>query len=312
MRAVVFDRYGPPEVLRVADVARPVPEDDEVLVRVHAATATRTDCGLRGAEYLVARLFTGLLRPRRGAVGIEFAGTVEAAGHAVTEYAAGDRLFGICDGGNAEYVCVKESDAVARIPEGMTFEQAAATPDGGLSAISLLRSAGVREGHDIAVYGASGSIGVGAVQVARSLGARVTAVCGTRSVALLRDLGADAVVDYQREDFTRSGETYDVILDAAGKTTFLRCRRSLRPGGRYVTTDPGLLWHDALVALFTRRARLGIVRYTKADLATLVALVAAGRYRPVVDRTYALADVVAAHRYVETHQKTGSVVLTVR
>jgi NADPH:quinone reductase-like Zn-dependent oxidoreductase len=311
VRAVTFNRYGPPEVLRIAEVERPTPKDDEVLVRVHATTATRSDCGHRGAEYLVGRFLTGIFRPKRGTVGLECAGEVESLGEAVTELGVGDRVFGICSGGNAEYVCVRESGVIAPIPHGMRYEEAAAVADGGLSAISLLRSAGLRTGQSIVVYGASGSIGVGGVQVAKQLGARVTAVCNTKNVDLVRSLGADEVVDYMSEDFTKNGETYDVVFDAAGKHSFLRCRRSLKPDGIYLTTDPGLMWHDAAIALLSKRAKLGIVRYEKADLLTLTELVEAGKYRPVIDRTYPLEDVVDAHRYVETHQKTGNVVLTV-
>lgn len=312
MRAVTFDRYGPPEVLRIEAVARPVPSADEVLVRVHATTATRSDCGLRGAEYFVARLFTGLFRPRRRRVGIEFAGEVDAVGDAVTELAVGDRVFGIGSGTNAEYVCVREADVIARIPEGITYEEAAGVADGALSAMSLLRQPRVDKGDSILVYGASGSIGVGGVQVAKYLGAHVTAVCNTKNVDLMRSLGADEVVDYLKEEFTKNGEAYDVVFDAAGKTTFLRCRRSLKPDGMYITTDPGFMWHDAVVSLFAKRAKLGIVRYTKPDLLTLAELLERGEYRPVIDRTYPLDDVVDAHRYVDTHQKTGNVVLTVR
>jgi NADPH:quinone reductase-like Zn-dependent oxidoreductase len=311
VRAVIFDRYGPPEVLRLADVERPLPKDAELLVRVHAATATRRDCGLRSAEYFVGRFFTGILRPKRGTVGLEFAGEVESVGEAVTEFAAGDRIFGICASGNAEYVCVREPGVIARIPHGMTFEEAAGVADGGLSAISLLRSAGVQKGQRIVVYGASGSIGVGSVQVAKHLGAHVTAVCNTKNVDLVRSLGADEVIDYLKEDFTTNGEMYDVIVDAVGKHAFLRCRRSVKPGGIYITTDPGFMWHDAAIALLSKRAKLGIVRYKKPDILTLTELIEAGKYRPVIDRTYPLEDVVDAHRYVETHQKTGSVVLTV-
>jgi NADPH:quinone reductase-like Zn-dependent oxidoreductase len=312
VKAVRFDRYGPPEVLRLADVERPVPEDDEVLVRVHATTTSRSDCGRRSAEYFITRFFNGFLRPKEGTIGLEFAGQVETAGSAVTEFSLGDRVFGIGSGTNAEFVCVRAEDTIARIPGGMTFEEAAGVADGGLSAISLLRSAGLERGQRIAVYGASGSIGVGCVQVAKHLGAHVTAVCPTRSVDLMRSLGADEVVDYEREDFTKRGETYDVVMDSAGKTSFLRCRRTVKPGGLYVTTDPGFLWHDALISLFSKRAKLGIVRWTKPDLLNLAELIAAGGYRPVIDRTYSLEDVVEAHHYVDTHQKTGNVVLTVR
>jgi NADPH:quinone reductase-like Zn-dependent oxidoreductase len=314
VRAVVFDRYGPPDVLRIADVARPSPKEDEVLVRVRATTTTRTDVGFRSAEYFIARAFSGLVRPRRGIVGLEFAGEVAEIGAAVTEFAPGDRVFGIRSGSNAEYVCVRESGVIAHMPATLTFEEAAAVADGALSGMSLLRSAGVGSGTKLLVYGASGSIGTGAVQVAKHLGAHVTAVCNTENVELMRSLGADQVVDYLQEDFTTSGR-YEVILDAAGKTTFLRCRRALARGGLYITTDPGFLWHDALLALLTKwgsatKAKLGIVRYRKDDLNVVRELVERRAYRPVIDRRYALEDVVEAHRYVDTHQKTGNVVLT--
>jgi NADPH:quinone reductase-like Zn-dependent oxidoreductase len=311
MRAVVFDRYGPPEVLRLEDVERPVPKDDEALIRVHATTVTRSDCGLRSAEYFVARLFTGIFRPRRGTVGLEFAGEVESVGEAVTELAAGDRVFGIGSGTNAEYVCVRESGVIARVPVGVTFEEAGAVADGALSAMSLLRPH-VEKGDRVLVYGASGSIGVGGVQVAKHLGAHVTAVCNTKNVELARSLGADEVIDYLNEDFTKNGETYDVVLDAVGKHSFLRCRRSVAADGIYITTDPGFMWHDALVSLFSKRAKLGIVRYRKDDIHALAELLEQGEYRPVIDRTYPLEEVVDAHGYVDTHQKTGNVVLTVR
>jgi NADPH:quinone reductase-like Zn-dependent oxidoreductase len=312
VRAVTYDRYGPPEVLRLADVERPMPKDDEVLVRVHATTATRSDCGRRSAEYFVSRFFTGIFRPKQGTVGIEFAGEVGSIGEGVSEFAVGDRVFGICSGANAEYVCVREADVIARIPHGMTFEEAAGVADGALSAMWCLRQAAVENGTRVVVYGASGSIGVGAVQMGKHLGAHVTAVCNTKNVDLVRSLGANEVIDYLREDFTKNGETYDVVFDAAGKASFLRCRRSLKPDGIYITTDPGFMWHDAAIALLSKRARLGIVRYTKPDIVTLTELIEARKYRPVIDRTYPLEDVVDAHRYVETHQKTGNVVLTVR
>jgi NADPH:quinone reductase-like Zn-dependent oxidoreductase len=310
MRAVTFARYGPPDVLRIEEVARPVPKQDEVLVRVHSTTATRTDCGLRGAEYLVARVFTGLFRPRRNTVGIEFGGEVEAVGAAVSELSVGDRVFGIASGTNAEYACVREKGVIARILDGVTYEEAAAVPDGALSAMSLLNPH-VQEGHRVLVYGASGSIGVGGVQVAKHLGAYVIAVCNTKNIELAHLLGADEVIDYLNEDFTKNGETYDVVFDAVGKLSFLRCRRSIAPDGIYITTDPGFMWQDAVVSLLSKRAKLGIVRYRHEDILFLTELLKRREYRPVIDRTYPLEAVVEAHRYVETHQKTGSVVLTV-
>jgi NADPH:quinone reductase-like Zn-dependent oxidoreductase len=275
MRAVVFDRYGPPEVLRVEEVERPVPGAGEVLVRVVAASATRSDCGLRGAEYFVGRLFTGLFRPKRGRIGLEFAGVVAAVGNDVAGFVAGDRVFGICSGGNAEFVCVEQTDPIAHVPTECSLEEAAVMADGGLSALSLLRAANLRQGQQIAVYGASGSIGVGTVQVAKHLGAHVTAVCLTKDFELMRSLGADEVIDYTLEEFA-IGHSYDVILDAAGKTTFRRCRPGLAADGVYVTTDPGFLWNDAITGLFTKRAKLGIVRYTKVDIEVLTKLIEAG------------------------------------
>lgn len=310
MRAVTFARYGPPDVLRIEEVARPVPRQDEVLVRVHATTATRTDCGLRGAEYFVSRFFTGLFRPRRNTVGIEFGGEVEAVGQAVSEFSVGDRVFGLGSGTNAEYVCVREEGVIARIPDAVTYEEAAALPDGALSALSLLKPH-VREGHRVLVYGASGSIGVGGVQVAKHLGAYVSAVCNTKNVDLMHLLGADEVIDYLKEDFTQNEETYDVVFDAVGKHSFLRCRRSVAPDGIYITTDPGLMWQDAVLSLLSKRAKLGIVRYRHEDILVLAAWLERGEYRPVIDHTYPIDAVVEAHVYVETHQKTGSVVLTV-
>jgi NADPH:quinone reductase-like Zn-dependent oxidoreductase len=316
MRAVVFDRYGPPEVLRLEDVERPAPDDDQALVRVRATTVTRTDAGLRSAEFFISRFFTGLLKPKYRTPGMEFAGEVAAIGASVIEFKIGDEVFGVkSTGANAEYVTISESGAVAPKPTDLTFEEAAAVCDGACAALSCLRGIDLGPGRRLAVYGASGSIGTAAVQVAKHLGAHVTAVCGTKNVELVRSLGADEVVDYQREDFTKNGQTYDVVFDAVGKQSFRRCRRSLNPGGVFVTTDPGFLWHAPLVALLTRwigdrRARLGIARYEKPDVLLLKQLLEAGEYRAVIDRAYRLEDVVEATRYVETGQKVGNVVLT--
>jgi NADPH:quinone reductase-like Zn-dependent oxidoreductase len=316
MRAVVFDRYGPPEVLRLEDVERPAPDDDQALVRVRATTVTRTDAGLRSAEFFISRFFTGLLKPKYRTPGMEFAGEVAAIGASVIEFKIGDEVFGVkSTGANAEYVTISESGAVAPKPTDLTFEEAAAVCDGACAALSCLRGIDLGPGRRLAVYGASGSIGTAAVQVAKHFGAHVTAVCGTKNVELVRSLGADEVVDYQREDFTKNGQTYDVVFDAVGKQSFRRCRRSLNPGGVFVTTDPGFLWHAPLVALLTRwigdrRARLGIAHYEKPDVLLLKQLLEAGEYRAVIDRTYRLEDVVEATRYVETGQKTGNVVLT--
>ena len=312
MRAVVHDRYGPPEVLRLEHVERPAPTEDEVLVRVRASTVNRTDCGLRSAEYVVTRWFTGLVRPKQPIVGMEFAGEVEAVGAAVTEFAVGDRVFGIRSGANADFVCVREGGAIAHIPPGTTFEEAAAVTDGALTALTFLRKLAVGPGQRVVVYGASGSIGTAAVQLAKHLGAHVTAVCNANNLELVRSLGADVVLDYAREDFTRNGETYEAVFDTVGKLSFRRCRRSLKPGGRYAATGnvENLFWF-----LWTRRfgdekAILADVRFRKEDVVLLKQLLDAGEYRAVIDRRYPLEDFLEATRYVETRQKTGNVVLT--
>ena len=319
MRAVVHDRYGPPEVLRVDEVARPAPKEDEVLVEVEATTVTRGDAmGVRSVEYRFTRLFNGVRRPRRTSFGSEFAGRVEEVGSAVTELQVGDEVFGVAPGATAEYVAVRAGGAVAPKPEGLTFEEAAAIPDGSLLALTCMKPAEPLRGKSVLVYGAAGSVGTAAVQLlAHHHEADVTAVCDTKDVELARSLGARAVVDRLREDFTASGESYDVIFDAVGKHSFRRCRSSLKPGGIYVSMDLGFLYHLPFLGLVTRfvgskRATVGIGRYHKEDLELVKGLVETGKYRPVIDRTYALDEIVEAARYVESGQKTGNVVIRVR
>jgi len=320
MRAIVHDRYGGPEVLRLDEVERPVPADNEVLVRVHATTVTRTDCHIRAAKPFAWRFFAGLTRPKRRILGIELAGRVEAVGPAVSEFAVGDAVFGGSPGrfgAHAEFVCVRENAALAHKPSGMSFEDASAVCDGFVQAASALRTAELRQGQRLLVYGASGSLGTAAVQLARHMGAHVTAVCGTKNVELVRSLGADEVVDYQERDYTKNGETYDVVLDAVGFHFFSQCSQSIRPGGVFVPTELGrLMVENLLLTLATklfgkRRVRFGVARWSRKDVLFLKELIEAGEYRAVVDRSYPLEEVVAATQYVETLQKTGNVVLTV-
>jgi len=316
MKAVVHDRYGPAEVLRIEEVERPVPKENEVLVKVLATTVTRSDCGFRAADPFFSRVFTGLRRPKQRIVGMELAGVVEAVGAAVTEFEVGDEVFGLRSGANAEYVCVRERGALAHKPADLSFEEAASLADGASIALACLQKADLGPGKRIVVYGASGAIGTAAVQIANASSAHVTAVCNTKNVELVRSLGADDVVDYTQEDFTRNGETYDVVLDAVGKHSFRRCRGSLKPGGLYVETDLGFMWHVPFLALASRwigdkRVTLPIPKYTKEDVLFVKELIEAGKYRAVIDRTYPLDDVIEATKYVETGQKTGNVVLTV-
>jgi NADPH:quinone reductase-like Zn-dependent oxidoreductase len=318
MRAVVYDRYGPPDVLRLEEVERPIPKDDEVLIKIHATTVTRSDCGFRTPHPWFARFFgLGLLRPKRRILGSELAGVVEAAGAEVNEFVVGDQVFGInagtC-GSHAEFICMRESSPLAHKPAGMPFEEAAAVCDGGIGALMWLRAAELSQGQSILIYGASGSLGTASVQLARYFDAHVTAVCTTKNIALMRELGADEVIDYTQEDFTKNGQTYDVIFDAVGKHSFRRSRGSLKRGGIYLPSDHlqnlFLSWWTARIG--NKRVVFPIPpRYTKKDVLFLKGLIEVGKYRAVIDRRYPLEEVVEATRYVETKRKIGNVVLMV-
>jgi NADPH:quinone reductase-like Zn-dependent oxidoreductase len=314
MRAVVHDRYGPPEVLRLDEVERPVPKEDEVLVKIHATTVTQTDCHMRRARPLFWRFMLGLLRPKRRILGMEFAGEVEAVGTSVTDFEVGDRVFGMRNGAHAEYVCVRATGFITTMPPGMTFEEAAAVCDGANQGLTHLRGANVGRRTRLLVYGASGSCGTAAVQLGKHyFGAHVTAVCNTENVELVRSLGADEVIDYLQEDFTKTRETYDVVLDAVGKHSFLRSRRALNAEGLYVATDR---LYNFPLAFLTSRAKKKVVfavepRPPRENILLLKELIEAGQYRAVIDRVYPLDEVVKAAKYVETWQKTGNVVLTV-
>ena len=324
MKAVVYDRYGPPEVLHFEDVERPAPREDEVLIKIHATTVNRLDCHTREANRssgrtvsVLSRLISGVRAPRQRILGSELAGVVEQAGGAVSEFKVGDRVFGLTGlgfGAYAEYRCMRESARLAHIPEGMTFEKAAPMCDGALNALWCLRLANLEKRRKVLVYGASGAIGSAAVQLARHFKTDVTAVCGTKNLELVRSIGAGTVIDYTKEDFTKSAETYDVIFDAVGKQTFARCRNSLKPGGAYLAVD-GL--GNIALALWT--SRFGDKKvifqlppvYAKGDVLFLKELAETREYRPVIDSVYPFEKVIEATRYVETQQKTGNVVLTV-
>jgi len=295
-----------------------------LLVKIHATTVTRADCATREANRrsglfagLLSRLVFGIRRPKQRILGSEFAGAIEAVGAAVSEFAVGDRVFGSTGlrfGAHAEFTCIRESALIAHMPARASFEQAAAVCDGGLNTLWCYRLADLRKGQTVLVYGASGAIGTAGVQLAKYFGADVTAVCSTRNVETVKALGADRVIDYAQQDFTRNGETYDVIFDAVGKHSFSRCKGSLKRGGSYLATDG---FRNLMLTLWTSRIGDKKVifrippRYTQEDVRFLKELVEAGKYRPVIDRTYPLEQVVEAARYVETERKTGNVVLTV-
>ena len=320
MRAVFQDSYGAPEdALRIVEgLERPIPKDGEVLVKVHASTVTRGEAmGVRFKEYRFTRIAFGIRRPRRPIRGMEFAGRVEEVGAAVSGFKVGDEVFGIDNGTCAEYVAVGESRPIAHKPAGLSFEEAAAIPDGALLALTCLRPAYPLEGREVLVYGAAGSVGTAAVQLLEQHfnAAAVTAVCDTKDVDLVRGLGADDVIDRFNEDFTRDGRTYDVIFDAVGKHSFRLCRRSLNAPGIYVSMDLGFGYHLSFLGLITKfgkkRAAVGIGRYRKEDLLLIKDLIESGKYRPVIDRTYSMDEYAEAATYVESGKKTGSVVIRV-
>ena len=254
MRAAVHTRYGAPDVVQIVEVAAAVPQANEVLVRVHATTVNRTDCGFRAAKPFITRFFTGLRRPRVTIIRTEFAGVVEAVGGGVTGFEVGDRVFGYSEGRfgcHAELLTVPQDGSIASIPANLTFAEAAPGTEGAHYALAFIRKAKIQRGQTVLVNGATGAIGSAAVQLLKSLGVRVTAVCDTVHFGLVSGLGADRVVDYTREDFTQDGQQYDAVLDAVGKSTFGRCRRLLKPGGRYLSSEPGPFWQNPVLALVT-------------------------------------------------------------
>jgi NADPH:quinone reductase-like Zn-dependent oxidoreductase len=301
------------------EVPRPAPKADELLVRVHATTVNRTDCGFRAAHPWFIRAFTGVAKPRRTILGNEFAGVVEEVGEDVSRFAAGDRVFGYDDarfGGHAEYLAIGQDAAVARMPVDQDFEVMAAATEGSHYALAYIRAAGVDGSSEVLVYGATGAIGSAAVQIIKSLGAHVTAVCSREHVDLVAALGADRVVDRTTTDFTADTQRYDLVFDAVGKCSFRQCRKLLKPRGIFTSTDLGPLSQNPLLVLTTRfsHGRRVLFPFPTIDremVEHLGELVDSGQFTPVVDRTYPLEEIVEASRYVETGQKTGNVVLTV-
>jgi len=319
MRAVLFKVYGPPEVLTQIDLPTPVPRGDQVQVRVHATTVTSAECGMRRGEPRWGRVIIGLRRPRKGVrvLGLEFAGDVAAVGPAARRFRVGDRVFGFTGfgvGANAEYKCLSERASLTTMPANVTYAQAAATVDGFTTAWYFLRElADVQAGQKVLIIGASGSIGTYAVQLARQFGAVVHGVCSGRNVKLVESLGADRVFDHTVEDFTTSGERYDVVFDTVGRSSFARCRPVLAPRGCYLPTT-GL--RNNVLAVRTAvsggpRVRTGMSVRKHAALAALQELLSQNRLQIVIDRTYPMADIVDAHRHVDSGHKVGNVVITV-
>ncbi|HYI33491.1 MAG TPA: NAD(P)-dependent alcohol dehydrogenase [Glaciibacter sp.] len=319
MKAVVYSRYGPPDVLRLEEVPKPRPRDDELLIRVHATTVNRTDCGMLRPEPAIMRLFTGLTKPRRKILGNEFAGEVVAAGRDVASFTVGQRVFGF-DGRNfgahAEYLTTTEDGLVTVMPAGMSYGEVAPATEGAHYALALIHAARVKIGQKILVNGATGAIGSATVQLLNYYGAECTAVCDSKNVALVTSLGADRVIDYTRDDFTKQDEKYDVVLDAVGLSSFEACKPILKPNGLYLSTGLGRLAQNPILALTTRvvgtqKVLFPIPEEKKDDIVLLKELMERRMFRPVIDRRYRLEEIREAFQYVESGMKTGNVVITV-
>ena len=317
MKAIVYQKYGPPEVLQMMDIPKPVPEEKEVLIKIHASTVNRTDCGFRQPEYLLVRLISGIFKPKQKVLGSELSGQVEAVGKLVTSFKTGDAVFGLSTfkfGTHAEYICINENKSITLKPENINFEEAAAVCDGAFLAYANIKKIDFSTNPKILINGASGSIGTASVQLAKYFGAEITAVCNTKNIPIVKSLGADFIIDYTQEDFTKSGKVYDVVLDVVGKSSFFLCKKILKPKGIYFSSELGYLSQNIFLALLTplfggKKVLFPIPVDTKNDILFFKQLIESGKYRAVIDRTYHLDQIVEATKYVETGEKTGNVLI---
>ena len=321
MKAITYTKYGSPDVLQLKEVAKPTPKDNELLIRIEATTVTAVDSIFRQGSSLSGRFFTGLARPKRPVLGSTLAGEVEAVGKDVTLFKEGDQVFGATAdfGAHAEYICLPEDGALAMKPASISYEEAVAT-NGILTALPFLRDTGqIQSGQKILINGASGSVGSYAVQLAKQMGAEVTGVCSTEKMEFVKSLGADKVIDYKKEDFTGSGETYDIIFDAAGKSSYGHSKHALKENGVYLSTvlSAGIVLDVLRTSLMgSKKAKIAFTGLRPAsekakDLRFLIELMEAGQLKSLIDRSYPLAQTAEAHRYVDTGRKKGSIVITV-
>lgn len=323
MKKVIYNKYGSPNVLQIKEVEKPIPKDNEVLIKIYATTVTATECTFRKGEPFFARLFTGLIKPKITTLGEELAGQIEELGKDVKLLKNGDKIFGTAGpgfGANAEYICIPEDGVLAVKPSNLAYEEAASCVDGFLTALPFLRDKGnIKKGQKVLINGASGSVGAAAVQIAKYFGAEVTGVCSTSNLEMVKNIGADNVIDYTKEDFTKSGETYDIIFDAVGKTSFSNCKILLNQNGIFLEAGitlavlPQVLWTSMIGTRKVKIAATGLrpVRERTKDLIFLKELMEAGKIKPVIDRRYSLEQISEAHSYVDKGHKKGNVVITI-
>lgn len=319
MKAVIYEKYGPPEILKFVELDKPIPLNNEVLIKVYASTVNRTDCGFRSAEYFISRFWTGLFKPKYKILGSEFAGQIVEVGHDVTSFQVGDNVFGFSDsinGGHCEFMTIDENAAITFIPNYSNYYEAAPICEGAHYALNNIRASKIEKGQNALVYGATGAIGSSAVQLLKYLEVNVTAVCNTKNVELVKSLGADIVIDYQTEDFTNTHNKFEFIFDAVGKSSFGECKPLLTEKGIYISTELGKNAENIFFALFTpifggKKVLFPIPTINKSDVIFLKELVENGNFKPVIDREYMLKEIVDAYKYVESGQKTGNVVLRI-
>jgi NADPH:quinone reductase-like Zn-dependent oxidoreductase len=319
MKAAVYKKYGPPEVVTVMEIEKPIPKSNEVLLKVHSGTVNRTDAGFRSAEYFISRFWSGLFKPNQQVLGNEFSGTIEEIGSNVTLFKKGDKVFGFNDktcGGHGEYLTIAETDAITNMPHNLNFDEAAALTEGSHYALNNIKASKIKSGENVLVYGATGAIGSASVQLLKNLGANVTAVCNSKNVELIRSLGADVVIDYQTQDFTKTETKFHFIFDSVGKSSFGQCKPLLTDKGIYISTEFGKNGENILYALTTplwggKKLLFPLPTISKDDVVFFKELAEQGKFKPVIDRTYKLDEIVEAYKYVESGQKTGNVILKI-
>jgi len=318
MKAVVCTKYGPPDVLQFKDVTKPIPKDNEVLIKIHATTVNRTDCAILRAEPFFSRFVTGIFKPNKLILGTEFAGKIEAVGKNVTSCKVGDKVFGFDDNGSgshAQYMTISEDKALTTIPRNITYEQAAASTEGAHYAYNFIKKVNLKSGQKVLVNGATGAIGSAAVQFLKYFGAKVTAVCNTKNIELVKSLGANKVIDYTKEDFTKDDQKYSFIFDTVGKSSFAKCKPLLQPGGVYMSSELGYMAQNLFLALITpiignKKVIFPFPTDLRGSVLFIKKLIEKGNFKAVIDRKYPLEQIVEAYKYVEKGQKTGNVVIT--